>query len=299
MTNPLAGQAGQRKMDAAADAVNRLLEILVLRCSQGELVRDYFQIGILGYGYARQLSYEEVIAGGRITQRDENENAIGYQEATDYDPETDGPIYGASTVRSLLPDATEDWPFLSISAIADCAEIAARSVRVSDGSGGTVEVTRNMPVWLEPYAGMQTPMRQAFTHAERAVEQWISQRPDSFPPMVINVSDGEATDGDPEPLARSLMNRSTSDGNVLLFNCHLSDTATAPMQYPDREGTLPNAYARQMFRMSSTMPPPCMAHAALLGVPVGELSRCCVFNADMVSLVQFLDIGTRGPSNLH
>ncbi len=71
-----------------------------------------------------------------------------------------------------------------------------------------------------------------------------------------------------------------------------------PFQYPDRENSLPDRYAREMFRMSSVMPQGYRDHAALLGIPVSAESRCCVFNADMVSLVQFLDIGTRAAANL-
>src|SRR4028118_2337292 len=41
---------GKRKCDAVADAINRLLSTLVLRCAKGEDVRDYFQVGVLGYG---------------------------------------------------------------------------------------------------------------------------------------------------------------------------------------------------------------------------------------------------------
>ena len=83
-----------------------------------------------------------------------------------------------------------------------------------------------------------------------------------------------------------------------MFNCHLSEASATPIQYPDSESSLPDSYARQMFRMSSVLPPGSRDHAARLGIPVGAESRCCVFNADMVSLVQFLDIGTRGSVDL-
>ena len=174
-----------------------------------------------------------------------------------------------------------------------------RQVRESDGVGGVVEALRRAPVWLHPHAGWQTPMRQALTYAAHTVEQWIARHPDSFPPVIINMSDGEATDGDPEPAAQRIMNLQTNDGNSLMFNCHLSENSAMPFQYPDRENSLRDRYARQMFRMSSVMPQGSRDHAALLGIPVSVESRCYVFNADMVSLAQFLDIGTRGPANLH
>ena len=51
--------------------------------------------------------------------------------------------------------------------------------------------------------------------------------------------------------------------------------------------------------MSSVFPDPVRDLAASMGLPVTQGSRGYVFNADMVALVQFLDIGTRAASNLH
>ena len=59
MNRPLAGQHGQLKMDAAADAVNQVLDNLAQRCSRGMEIRDYFDVGILGYGHAREVPYDE------------------------------------------------------------------------------------------------------------------------------------------------------------------------------------------------------------------------------------------------
>ena len=49
MTGALAGQPAQCKMDQAADAINRILDAVSQRCSQGMDVRDYFHVGVLGY----------------------------------------------------------------------------------------------------------------------------------------------------------------------------------------------------------------------------------------------------------
>src|ERR1700730_10754114 len=49
MTEPLAG-TNKRKADALADAMNRLLQTLVLRCVRGEVVLDRFHVGVIGYG---------------------------------------------------------------------------------------------------------------------------------------------------------------------------------------------------------------------------------------------------------
>ena len=42
--------AARSKSQELADVINRLLQTLVTRCAKGEEVRDYFDIGVLGYG---------------------------------------------------------------------------------------------------------------------------------------------------------------------------------------------------------------------------------------------------------
>jgi len=53
MGDPFAGAgAGRSKAQELADVINRLLQTLVTRCAHGEDVRDYFEIGVIGYGNA-------------------------------------------------------------------------------------------------------------------------------------------------------------------------------------------------------------------------------------------------------
>ena len=89
----------------------------------------------------------------------------------------------------------------------------------------------------------------------------------------------------------------SSDGNVLIFNAHVSAKAVRPIEYPDQEGAMPDDYARLLFRMSSVLPQKLLGAAKAEGFFVTPQSRGFVFNADIVSVIRFLDIGTR-PSNL-
>ncbi len=261
MQEALAGQPGQRKMDQAAAAINRVIDTISQRCSQGESIRDYFHIGILGYN----------------TDRGAN-----------------------PTITTGFPGTSTDQPFLLISQVVECATTVEVQAKESDGAGGLVDVTRQMPIWLNPHAENGTPMLTALQVATDAIERWVGEHPDSFPPIVINVSDGMATDGDPEGQAQRLTGLETSDGNALLFNVHLSAIAANPIQYPDNVEFLPqDEYAQSMFRMSSVLPEASRNQAANLELTVSENSRGYVFNADAVALVQFLDIGTRAASNLH
>ncbi len=260
MEQALSGQPGQRKMDQAAVALNGILNAVSQRCSQGMEIRDYFHIGVITYN-------------------------------------TDS--RGSPTVKSAFTGTSPDQPFLLVSQVVDLAEVEERQVKESDGAGGLVDVTRRVPVWFRPFAQYGTPMCEALSIAFQSLQSWTNDNPESFPPIVINISDGMATDGDPEDPAQEIMGVRTNDGNALLFNVHLSEAAAMPVQYPDSEDGLPDEHSKMLFRMSSVLPEPSRALAATLDLMVNENSRGFVFNSDMASLVQFLDIGTRGPSNLH
>src|SRR5215831_6559273 len=50
MADPFAGGTGHSKADELATIINRLLASLVIRCSKDEGVRNYFDVGVIGYG---------------------------------------------------------------------------------------------------------------------------------------------------------------------------------------------------------------------------------------------------------
>ncbi len=87
-------------------------------------------------------------------------------------------------------------------------------------------------IWLEPKAQGHTRMCMALQAAVELVGQFIAQHPACYPPMVINISDGAATDGDPTPTAMALQGLASQDGNVLLLNIHISEIADAPIVFP-------------------------------------------------------------------
>jgi len=125
----------------------------------------------------------------------------------------------------------------------------------------------------------------------------VSEHAKGFPPIVINITDGEATDGEPLAEAKALESLGTDDGASLLFNIHLSSTSAAPLELPAAPDRLPDPFAKVLFEMSSPLTPFMIARAKELGMPAEEGSRGFVFNAQPVQVIQFLDIGTR-PANL-
>ncbi|ROM90145.1 vWA domain-containing protein [Pseudomonas brassicacearum] len=171
--------------------------------------------------------------------------------------------------------------------------IEDRVKRVDDGAGGLVEQSIKFPVWFEPKAGGGTPMCNAITTAAEQLVAWCDTHPDSYPPTVLHVTDGESTDGSPESLAQQLQQISTSDGNVLLFNLHVSTSGGDPVKFPASEAGLSDSYAKLLFRMSSPLPVHLHRAAEEKGINATMESRGFVFNGDIAEIVDFFDIGTR------
>ena len=150
--------SGKTKAQTLADVVNRLLTNLVIKCTKSEGVRDYYHIGVIGYG---------------------GDNTAGRVEPA---------FSGALAGRELVP----------IQEIAEApARIEERSKKVDDGAGGLVEQKTKFPVWFDAVASGGTPMCAALTKAQSILSVWTTQYPNGFPPIVINITDGESTDGDP------------------------------------------------------------------------------------------------------
>ncbi|MDH3719836.1 MAG: VWA domain-containing protein, partial [Planctomycetota bacterium] len=134
--------------------------------------------------------------------------------------------------------------------------------------------------------------------AHGILAEWIGTHPDSFPPIVVHITDGESQDGDPLPYAEAVRGLATSDGNVLLFNCHLSMTIADQLLFIADEGKVPDPLSRVLFRMSSELPPPMFQTAVAEGFQLEPGARGMAFNADMAVLIKFLDMGTRAAVQL-
>lgn len=253
MEDSFGQDATRSKSHGVADAINRLLHTLILRCTTSNGVKYAYDLGVIGYGDEIRFGFGGSLAG-----------------------------------RELVP----------INEVADApVRIDERTVKVEDGAGGIVNQTKKIPIWFEPAAVGATPMAAALGHAHRILSDWLPNHATAFPPIVIHITDGDATDGDPVPKAQAIRELASEDGNVLLFNCHISDQAAQPVEFPAAEDGLPNEFARILFRMSSVLPSRFREEASAEGYTIAPQSRGFVFNADLVRLIGFLDIGTRA-SNL-
>jgi hypothetical protein len=249
MAGSFGGQPGKKKADGVADALNRLLQNVVLKCAKSGGVRDYFHVGVIGYG---------------------------------------------SRVASVLRGKLAGQTLVPVSVLANNPlRVEQRTRKVDDGAGGLIDQSFKFPVWLEPVAGGKTPMCEALGLAGQYLKDFIGQFPGCYPPLVVNISDGQATDGQPTGPADDLRALHSEDGEVLLFNAHLSSSPAQPVEFPGDEEALADTHARLLFRMSSPLPPRLLEAARTEGYHLEGTPRGFVFNADLIAVIRFLDIGTR------
>ena len=123
------------------------------------------------------------------------------------------------------------------------------------------------------------------------MKPWCDAYPDSFPPIVVNLSDGESTDGDPREWAQRLTSLRTNDGNTLLFNLEIG-TQGSPMLFADALPPKASRNTQTLFEMSSVLPPFMLDIARSQGFPVASQARGFGSNADFRSVVTFLNVGT-------
>ena len=250
MKEPIGGgEVPMQKAEAVADAVNRLLSELSIKCAKEDGVRDYFHVGVIGYGASV------------------------------------GPIFdGALSGRDVVP--------LSEVA-ANPAKIEERTRPVGSRARGGSGQPVKFPTWFQPVSYGDTPMCAALSRARDVMGGWLAQHPGSFPPIVVNITDGESTDGDPSAPAEALKGLMSTDGNVLLFNLHLSSDQSDPIVFPGNDAPLPDDYARLLFSMSSVLPVDMRTAAQRQDLALANGARGFAFNADISSVVQFLDVGTQ------
>ena len=252
MKGPFAGNLAIRKANAAADAINNLLMEIVIHCTQN-------------FGEGPRNFFDVGV--------------IGYGSNSGVGPCFGGALRGRTLVS--LRELAEN-----------VMRVDERPRLVPDGGGGVVEVVVRFPIWVDPVAEGGAPMHEAVELAGKVLESWVASHAASYPPIVINITDGEA-DTNPVAAAEKLARIRTTDGTVLLYNIHLSSLAIPPILFPDTPENLPDLAARTLFEMSTTIPRRIAQDLELEGYAVMPGAKGFVFNSDAVMLIRFLDIGTR------
>ncbi len=245
--------------EAVARIVNNQINELVLRCIKTNEVRHYYDIAVIGYG-------ENVYSGWN------------------------GPLAGRDFVS---PEELKNNPYKKI--------VVREEKRTRKG----IELKEVEKVqWLEARCdGRWTHVHKAFDKARQLLAEWMKKyhEKDCYPPTIINVTDGAFNGATREALiqqANELKSMFTNDGNVLLWNIHITPDSVEPVLLPVGKAELKgDGYSQQLYDMSSLLPSrynPTISD--LRGDAVNARHVAMATNTDMSTLIQLMDIGT--PTNI-
>ena len=260
MGGEMAGSAGMLKSQICADYLNAFFNTLLLRNIDGATIKNRFEIFAIGYG-------------------------------------------GNNQIQSALPNIDVNNMPINLEKLQTISKVSSRERKIMrrepDGTGGIIEKegleSVDINQWIEPIADGVTPMGLAFRNAYSITQNWISSHSDCFPPIIINITDGDSTDEDPEPIAENLKMLKTDDGDVLVFNISITHLPGKPVLFPDNSylDSNPDAKSVMLYRMSSNLTENMIKYAASRDIPISQSSKGFAFNADFAKFVDFLDIGTR------
>lgn len=246
--------------EAVARIVNHQLNELVLRCVKGNETRDYYDIAVIGYG-------EKAYSGWM------------------------GELEGRNFVS---PSELREHPFKRIT--------TKKETRTRKGIK-VVEIEEVQ--WIEANAiQKRTQVHHAFDKAKGLLNEWMAEHheQDCYPPTIINITDGEfngATKGHLLQQANELKSMFTNDGNVILFNIHISaNKEVSVLCPPDKSEVSSSGLAATMYDLSSLLPTRYSGRIAELrkDSTVRDRYTAMSVNADMSTLIQLMDIGT--PTNI-
>jgi len=261
MTETITDNRGREKSKAehVAMMINEFIGEIILTCQRSDGMKNYFEILLLGYG-----------------QEDEEENSI-------VDILWEGPLKGKTWVT-----------------VDELKKGALRSETITKPNPspyGKPMLEQVVQVWLEPRGEGVTPMNTAIRRAVELLEDWVDDHPDSFPPMVFNITDGLLTDVNYfEELLESaemLKKVRTADGEVLFFNC-LLDEAGDQQTFPyvtDGHLYKDNDYHRALFECSSVIPSN-LKHAIGRPLERSDDVKGVILEANIDTVIRFLKIGT-------
>lgn len=205
--------------------------------------------------------------------------------------------YRGSAVYDAIP---------TVPGLVSIQQLAANPVRVEqrmrkeyDGeTGQMIEIPTPFQVWVDPVGDGGTPMSTALNRARDLAAAWAGSFQHCYPPIILNITDGMATDGDPRPAAAGLCSVTTSDGAALLFNCHITETNQPEVRYPADPAELAqvasqNQFALPLFEASSLIPDTMRTNALNnLSMQLPPYARGFIFNGDMDAVIQMLTFVT-------
>lgn len=245
--------------EAVARIVNNQINELVLRCVRMGDTRHYYDIAVIGYG-------EKAYSGWQ-----------GELEGRDF----------------VSPEELKNHPFTKI--------VTRKETRTRKG----LQVKEVEQVqWVSArHNGSWTHVHKAFEKAKTLLDNWLAEHHehDCYPPTIINVTDGVFNGTTRDNLiqqSNELKAMFTNDGNVLLWNIHITPDHLEQILLPvSKEEVKADKYSELLYDMSSLLPERYNRPISdLRGDNTDERHVAMTTNTDMSTLIQLMDIGT--PTNI-
>jgi len=155
------------------------------------------------------------------------------------------------------------------------------------------------PIWIQPHADDSTPMTKAFENARNLCNDWINwgNHRDCHPPIIINITDGAATDTDNRysslrNTVEQIKQLHTNYGNVIVLNIHISSRSGDRILFPNDISNFNDIYAKMLFEISSPLTENMIRLAQQRGYGIYDNSKGYIFNGNAGDLINFLNIGT-------
>lgn len=171
-------------------------------------------------------------------------------------------------------------------------------VSISEVWNNPSRVIGEVPIWITPRAVSNTPMTKAFETAGEICQDWINwgNHNDCMPPMIVNISDGDATDSgfghrNLKAITNHLKSLGTNHGNIQIFNMHISGSGGDALTFPS---TLVqnNRFSQTLFEISSELTPSMIECANLRGYNIASGAKGFVYNGNVSTMLDFLNIGS-------
>lgn len=128
------------------------------------------------------------------------------------------------------------------------------SQELKDAFGGNTETVPSYVV--AKYDAGLTNMKIAFEEVEKIIPAWVDSHPDSAPPVVFHITDGENTGEDPKDVVDRIKNIKTSVAGTLVWNIFISNNTnnTGDATLVKDPTTVTNPHAKFLLSLSSKLP---------------------------------------------
>ena len=213
---------------------------------------------------------------------------------------------GQEGIRSALPKIPlSDFPFSAV-------KLQDTWIAKNDSTSQNSIFDKPKFEWIEARSDGDTPMLSAIRKSRKIIEKWLPQHPTSFPPLIINISDGGPTDdstilqmymdqrlGDLSETeliseTKQIASMGTDNGKCIIANCHISPAKVKEILYPRTvdEAERVDQLAPILFEMSSIIPDELIGIGKSLDLDLEHDARFFIFNGGVDSLIKFMKFGT-------